>query len=106
VLATEAGLEADEVILATLRPVFERDDPVRPSVEAEFAALRSAFASIAAAHGGRLPTNSELTQSQAELLQGRVGGALEALSMVPPSLETEPLPVYAPIPQRDATIDP
>jgi high-affinity iron transporter len=106
VLATKAGLEATEEVISTLRPVFRRDERVLPDVETEFAALRSAMASIATAHGGRLPTNGQLTQRQSELLDGTLGGALEALSLVPDALETELLPQIPQINQDDLRIDP
>jgi iron uptake system EfeUOB component EfeO/EfeM len=106
VLGTDAGLEATEEVVSTLRPVLGGVERVIPAVDTEFAALRSALASIAAAHGGRLPSNGELTQGQAELLDGALGGALEALSQVPGVLETEAPPPIPAIPQRDVRIDP
>jgi iron uptake system EfeUOB component EfeO/EfeM len=107
-LATEAGLEATEEVISTLGPVFRVDARVvlLPALATEFAALRSALASIAAAHGGRLPSNGQLTQPQSELLDGTLGGVLEALSQVPDELETEALPRIPQIPRRDMRIDP
>jgi hypothetical protein len=64
------------------------------------------MASIQAAHGGRLPTDSELTQKQSELLDGAIGGALEALAQVPGALETAPTPVIPQIPAAAARIAP
>ncbi len=108
VMATGAGLQATEEVLSTLRPVFRADARVvlLPALEAEFAALRSAMATIAAAHGGRPPSNGQLTQRQSELLDGTLGGALEALSQVPDELETEELPRVPQIPRRDVRMDP
>ena len=106
VLATQAGLEATEEVISTLRPVLGGVERVIPAVDTEFAALRSAMASIAAAHGGHLPTNGQLTQRQSELLDGTLGGALEALSKVPGVLETEEPPQIPRIPQRDVRIGP
>jgi hypothetical protein len=106
VLGTDAGLEATEEVISTLRPVLGGVERVIPAVDTEFAALRSALASIAAAHGGLEPSNGELTQSQAELLDGTLGGALEALSQVPGVLETEAPSQIPAIPQRDVRIDP
>jgi iron uptake system EfeUOB component EfeO/EfeM len=106
VLGTEAGLQATEEVVATLRPVLGGLEHVIPAVDTECAALRSALASIAAAHGGRLPPNGQLTQRQAELLDGALGGALEALSQVPGVLETEAPPRLPQIPRRDVRIDP
>jgi iron uptake system EfeUOB component EfeO/EfeM len=106
VLATHAGLEATEEIVSTLHPVFTIDQQARPVVEKELALLRSTMASIAAAHGGRLPANDQLTQQQRELLDGVLGGTLEALSQVPVAMETEPLPKTPSIPHKDEVIDP
>ncbi len=106
VLATHAGLQATEEIVATLHPVFSIDQQARPVVEKELALLRSTMTSLAAAHGGRLPTNNQLTQQQREQLDGVLGGALEALSQVPVAMETEPLPTIPSIPRKDVVIDP
>jgi iron uptake system EfeUOB component EfeO/EfeM len=106
VLATAAGLEATEEVISTLRPVLTEVEGVIPTVDTELGALRSALASIAAAHGGRPPTKAALTQQQSELLNGRLGGALEALSQVPGVLETE-LPPHTPqLPPSAERIDP
>jgi iron uptake system EfeUOB component EfeO/EfeM len=106
VLGTQAGLEATEEVISTLRPVLGGVERVIPAADTEFATLRSALASIAAAHGGQLPSNGQLTQQQSELLDGTLGGALEALSEVPGVLETEAPPQIPQIPQSDFRIDP
>jgi high-affinity iron transporter len=106
VLATDAGLQATEEVIATLAPVLRKTERVIPTVETELRAVRSAMTAFAAAHGGRLPSNGELTQSQAELLDGTLGGALEALSQMPGVLETEPPPTIPQIPPRDFRINP
>jgi iron uptake system EfeUOB component EfeO/EfeM len=110
VTATAAGVAATEEVLKTLHLLLfgeEEGEPrVGQAVEAELATLRSAFATIAAAHGGHLPTNAELTQGQAELLDGALGGALEALAQVPEALEAEPPPKPLKIPKADVKIDP
>jgi hypothetical protein len=62
--------------------------------------------SLAAAHGGRLPTNGQLTQQQRESLDGTIGATLEALAQVPGALETETPPVTPKIPAKDLEIDP
>ena len=108
-LATMAGLEATEEVIGTLKPLLlgeEGDLGTFRLVRDELAVLRSAMVSIAAAHGGRLPTNGELSQSQAVLLDATLGGALEALSQVPGRLEVETPFRPAPIPSRDVRIDP
>jgi iron uptake system EfeUOB component EfeO/EfeM len=106
VLATDAGLAATEEVLATLHPLLRRSKDVTVVLTAELAALRAAMASLAAAHGGRLPSNAQLTQQQSELLDGRVGGALEGLDQVPGALETETPPPIPQIPRRDIRIEP
>jgi iron uptake system EfeUOB component EfeO/EfeM len=106
VIATAAGLEATEEVISTLRPVLGGLERVIPAVDTEFASLRSAMAAIAAAHGGRLPPNGQLTQQQSELLDGTLGGALEALSQVPGVLETEAPPQIPQIPRSAVRIDP
>lgn len=106
VLATNAGLQATEEVIATLRPLLTGRENTIPIVKTELAALRSAMASLAAAHGGRLPSNAQLTQAQSELLNGTLGGALEALSQVPGALETELPPRIPQIPKRDTRIEP
>lgn len=106
VLATDAGLQATEEVLYTLRPLFRHHQLTLPDIEAELATLRAAMASLAAAHGGRLPSNGQLSQSQRELLDGTLGGALEALSLVPVTLETELPPQVPQIPRSAVRIDP
>jgi iron uptake system EfeUOB component EfeO/EfeM len=106
VLATDAGLDATEEVIATLQPLLRRSKDVTIVLAAELASLRAAMASLAAAHGGRLPSNGELTQQQSELLDGRVGGALEGLDQVPGALETETTPPIPQIPQRDVRVEP
>ena len=106
VLATDAGLDATEEVIATLRPLLKGRENTIPTVDAELASLRSTMASLAAAHGGRLPSNGQLTQRQSELLDGTLGGALEALSQVPGALETELPPQIPQVPQREERIEP
>ncbi len=106
VLATNAGLQATEEVIATLHPLLIGRENTIPIVKTELAVLRSVIASLAAAHGGRLPSNAQLTQAQAELLDGTLGGTLEALSQVPGSLETELPPQIPQIPKRDVRIEP
>ena len=106
VLATDAGLNATEEVFHTLRPLLKGRENVTSIVPPELASLRSAMGSLAAAHGGRLPSNRELTQQQSELLNSRMGAALEALAQVPGALETKPTPQIPSIPARDREIDP
>ena len=89
-----------------MRPLLPFGQHILNDVDAELAIVRSAIASIAAAHGGRAPTDAELTQDQSELLNGTLEGALEALAQVPGALETERPPHIPRVPQSDFRIDP
>lgn len=98
VLGTAAGIAATSEIVGTLRPILTSRESVLPVVDTQLLSLQAAMASIKAAHGGRLPTNAELTQQQSELLDSAIGGALEALAQVPGALETTPTPTTPEIP--------
>ncbi|HEX4467472.1 MAG TPA: EfeM/EfeO family lipoprotein [Solirubrobacteraceae bacterium] len=98
VLGTKAGLEATEAIFVTLRHTFRREAQGRVASEAEFANFRRVLSSVAAAHGGRLPSNFELSSHERELIDGSLGGVLEALSTVPDELSTEGVEAVKPIP--------
>jgi high-affinity iron transporter len=111
VLGTEAGLTATEHVLATMYLLLhpgpdEEEAPIGPRIETELAALRSVFTTIERAHGGHLPPAQGLDTSEADALQGALGGSLEALAQVPASLETEPSPKPIAIPKSDEKIDP
>ncbi len=106
VLATDAGLQATEHVVATLSPVLGTTERVIPTVDTELAQLRAAFSALAADHGGQLPGNGELSQEQAEQLDGTLQGALEALSQVPGVLETGPPPKIPRIPPKDFKVNP
>lgn len=111
VAGTAAGLAATEELLATLHPLLYDEEAGRPPpvgriVQQELVSLRATFDVIAREHGGRLPSNSELSQGQNERLQGALGGALEALSEVPVELEAEPPLRPQRIPVKDATSEP
>jgi hypothetical protein len=106
VLGTAAGIAATREVISTLRPLLISGGTALPAVDAQFGVLQAAMASIKAAHGGRLPTNAQLTQHQAELLNSAIGGALEALAQVPGALETTSTPATVPIPRSAVRIDP
>jgi iron uptake system EfeUOB component EfeO/EfeM len=106
VVATAAGLGATKELVSTLRPVLKGREGVITLLEAQLPALAATLSSLAASHGGRLPTNAQLSQAQAASLDGAVGAALEALAQVPGALETE-APSPAPkIPAGDLRTDP
>jgi len=106
VLATNAGVEATEELISTLRPVLGGLERVVPAVDTEMRTLRSAIRGLAAAHGGSLPSNGQLTHRQSEMLDAALGGALEALSNVPGVLETEAPPAVPQIPKADFRTNP
>jgi len=106
VLGTSAGLVATTEVVRTLAPVLGVREGVLPTVKADLSSLRSTLASIDSAHGGTAPTTSQLTQLQAEHLDGSLGQALEGLAQVPGALETTPTPVVPKIPASAVRIDP
>lgn len=97
VLGTAAGLAATKEVLATLRPLTH----AIPYLASDLQGLQSELASLAAAHGGTLPTNAELTKSQTEALDGAIGQALEGLAQVPGLLETAAPATTPKIPAAD-----
>lgn len=101
VLGTASGLAATEEVIATLRPLISTS-----IVDTELGQLRAVIDSLAAAHGGKLPTNTELTQHQSEELDATLGQALEALAQVPGELETKLPPTISTIPRNAVEIDP
>jgi high-affinity iron transporter len=106
VLATSSGLDATKEVFQTLRPLLKGRENVSLIVPPELTSLQSAMTTLADEHSGQLPSNGALTQQQSELLNSRMGAALEALAQVPGALETEPTPQIPSIPKRDEKIDP
>jgi len=106
VLGTAAGVAATIEVTKTLTPVLKSREGVLPVVNAQLGALRSTLASLRAQHGGRLPTNSQLTRSQSEQLSASIGQTLEALAQVPGALETTTTPPIPSIPPSDERIVP
>jgi iron uptake system EfeUOB component EfeO/EfeM len=95
VLATAAGVDATEELIATLRPLLDGREDAIEVVDSSLLRLDRVLASLRSSDRGRWPTLEQLSQNQTELLDGAVGGAAEALDEVPGALETK-LP--APIP--------
>jgi high-affinity iron transporter len=102
VLGTSAGVVATTEVIKTLSPLLATRGDVLPTVTGDLAALRTTLASIARAHGGTLPTTSQLTQTQSEQLSGALGQALEGLAQVPGALETARAAIVPRIPAADA----
>lgn len=103
VLGTAAGLAATREVIATLRPLLSTYS--QQLVNTDVGQLSGVLDSLARAHGGTLPTNTELSQIERERLNGALGQALEGLSQVPGVLETRPPPTIPPIPAKDLRID-
>jgi iron uptake system EfeUOB component EfeO/EfeM len=102
VLGTASGLAATQEVVATLRPLLRTYTQV---IDSDLGDLSTVLNSLARAHGGTLPTNTELSQTQTEELDAAVGQALEGLSQVPGELETVPPPTIQQIPAKDLEID-
>ncbi len=106
VLGTSAGIVATTEVVKTLTPLLTNRESVLPTVTADMAGLRATLATIVRAHGGSVPTTSQLTRTQSEQLDGSLGQALEGLAQIPGALETTPAPVVPKIPASAVKIDP
>jgi iron uptake system EfeUOB component EfeO/EfeM len=95
VLATAAGIQATEEVINTLRPLLDGRENVIEVVDTGLQHLQIVMSQLRREHGGQYPTLAQLTQRQSEVLNGTLGGTLEALSQVPGALETR-LPVKIP----------
>jgi high-affinity iron transporter len=102
VLGTSAGVVATAAVIRTLGPVLGTREGVLQTVTADLAGVRSTLAAIVRAHGGQLPTTSQLTQPQSERLGASTGQALEGLAQVPGALEVTAAPVIPRIPAKAA----
>ena len=101
VLGTSAGIVATREVLKTLSPL------VSTSVQdTELGHLQGVLNELAAAHGGALPTNRQLSQGETERLDAAVGEALEALAQIPGVLETAPVPTIPSIPRSAGKVEP
>ena len=106
VLGTNAGVAATSEIVKTLAPLLQNREGVLPVVRSELARLRLTLTALTAAHGGIVPTNSQLTQEQSERLNASIGQALEALAQIPGALETSKPPATPAIPKTAERTDP
>ena len=116
VVGTQAGLLATREVIDTLRPLLHEpkaliaDPPPNPRspaiVDTDLDELQSVLTSLARANGGRLPTNQQLTQTQAESLDAAIGQALEGLAQIPGMLETVRPPKIPSIPASQVKTDP
>jgi iron uptake system EfeUOB component EfeO/EfeM len=114
VLGTAAGIAATQELINTLRPLLveppaQADPPANPRspavAEADLKVLNSVLDSLAREHGGELPTNQQLTSTQAERLDAALGQALEGLAQIPGMLETVNPPPTPKIPRSGIKIE-
>jgi high-affinity iron transporter len=103
VLGTAAGLAATREVIATLQPLLPAN--LVQILNSDLGQLSGVLDSLSRAHGGTLPTNTELSQTDSERLDAALGQALEGLSQAPGRLETRQPPVIPPIPAKDLEID-
>jgi iron uptake system EfeUOB component EfeO/EfeM len=85
--ATAASLEATEAVVDTLRGVLAERGALAP-VETGLQRLRRELAAIRRAHGGSWPALDDLSRTERERLNGRLGAGLELLAQLPGALET------------------
>jgi high-affinity iron transporter len=106
VLGTAAGVAATTEVVKTLAPLLGQREGVLAVVDTDLRGLRTTLSSIKRNHGGRFPTNAQLTQLESERLDAAVGQALEGLAQVPGTLETVNATQPPAIPAADAKTDP
>jgi hypothetical protein len=99
VLATAAGVTATHELIATLRPELDGREDAIEVVDSAMLRLDRVLASLRSADHGRWPTLEQLGQDEAELLDGAVGAAAEALDQVPGALETKLPPPIPSLPR-------
>jgi high-affinity iron transporter len=104
VRATADGAAATHEVIATLVPLLSGRGDALAEVQYALAQLTDELAHLRRAHHGRWPTVRSLGRRQHELLDGRLGAVLEALSAVPGALETQLAPAIPPI--RTTTNEP
>ena len=98
VLGTAAGIAATQEVIGTLVPLLQGRDSTLAQVQTWLGQLENVFASLRSAHHGTWPTLDQLTTTQHEQLNGTLAGTLGALSLVPGTLETVPVPTIPSIP--------
>jgi high-affinity iron transporter len=99
VLGTAAGIAATKELIRTLTPLLEGRDNTYVEVQNWLLQLQQVFDKVRAEHGGNWPSLSQLTPVQREQVNGTMAGTLGALSDVPGTLETAPIPVIPSIPK-------
>jgi hypothetical protein len=99
VLGTAAGIAATKEVIGTLTPLLQGRDNTYVEVQNWLLQLQQVFDRVRAEHGGNWPSLTQLTPTQREQVNGTLAGALGALSLVPGTLETTPIPVIPSIPK-------
>jgi iron uptake system EfeUOB component EfeO/EfeM len=94
--ATAASLEATEAVVGTLRSLLAERSALAP-IDTGLVRLRRELSAIRRAHGGRWPSLDDLTRSERQGLNGRLGAGLELLARLPAALETIYPPTIPPI---------
>jgi iron uptake system EfeUOB component EfeO/EfeM len=100
VRATAAAVAATRVVIGTLHTTLSGRGDALQGVESSLGLLGDELAAIRRAHGGAYPALGALTRRERELLDGRLGRALEALSGIPGALETQLAPAIPALPKE------
>jgi len=100
VRATAAAWRATDVVIGTLRTTLSGRGDALQGVESSLGVLGAELATIRRAHGGAYPALGALGRRERELLDGRLGRALEALSGIPGALETQLAPAIPALPAK------
>jgi high-affinity iron transporter len=98
VLGTAAGLAATQEVIGTLVPLLQGRDNTLTQVQTWLGQLQGELTGLRAAHHNSWPALDQLTTPEHEQLNGTVDGTLGALSLVPGTLETKPVPTIPSIP--------
>lgn len=100
VRATAAAWRATGVVLGTLHATLSGRGDALQGVESALGVLGAELSAVRRAHGGAYPALRALTRRERELLDGRLGRALEALSGIPGALETRLAPAIPVLPAK------
>jgi high-affinity iron transporter len=98
VAATAAGLDATDRVMATLDTTLAGRESTQQAVATELVALRRSLDRVKSDHHGRYPRLDDLSTRERAQLDGALGATLEALALVPGTLETSRPPTIKAIP--------
>lgn len=102
VLATAEATRATTVVFGTIEPLFNNVDAA-PRSSIALKRLREELATIHKAHHATWPSMAQLSHAEHTDLDGAVGAALEALSLVPGAAETTSPPDIPKIPSSKSS---